>query len=123
MEKTRIYTGTMGWSYPDWEGPFYALGTPGSRLLTEYAKIFDAIELDTTFYASPRESTLAQWTRQTPDGFKFSAKVPRLVTHERRLVGPASVKEARDFGLLLHEGLGKKLGRLILQLPPDFSPG
>lgn len=123
MEKTRIYTGTMGWSYPDWEGPFYALGTPGSRLLTEYAKVFDAIELDTTFYASPRESTLAQWARQTPDGFKFSAKVPRLITHERRLVGPASVKEARDFGLLLHEGLGKKLGRLILQLPPDFGPG
>jgi uncharacterized protein YecE (DUF72 family) len=113
----------MGWSYPDWRGPFYALGTPDSRLLAEYATVFDAIELDTTFYAAPRETTLTQWKNQTPAGFKFSAKVPRLITHERRLVGPASVKEARDFGTLLQVGLGEKLGRLLLQLPPDFGPG
>jgi uncharacterized protein YecE (DUF72 family) len=113
----------MGWSYPDWRGPFYALGTPDSRLLAEYATVFDAIELDTTFYAPPKETTLAQWDRQTPAGFKFSAKVPKLITHERRLVGPASVKEARDFGKLLQNGLGEKLGRLLLQLPPDFGPG
>ena len=113
----------MGWSYPDWRGPFYTLGTPDSRLLTEYAKVFDAIELDTTFYAPPRETTLAQWKNQTPGGFAFSAKAPKLITHERRLVGPASVKEARDFGKLLQNGLGEKLGRLLLQLPPDFGPG
>ena len=115
--------GTMGWSYPDWRGPFYARGTPDSRLLAEYATVFDAIELDTTFYAPPRETTLTQWKNQTPSGFLFSAKVPKLITHERRLVGPAAVKEARDFGKLLQNGLGEKLGRLLLQLPPDFGPG
>ena len=120
---SQIYFGTMGWSYPDWRGPFYALGTPDTRLLAEYATVFDAIELDTTFYAPPKETTLAQWDRQTTAGFKFSAKVPKLVTHERRLVGPASVKEARDFAKLMQAGLGEKLGRLVLQLPPDFGPG
>lgn len=115
--------GTMGWSYPDWRGPFYAWGTPDARLLAEYATVFDAIELDTTFYASPRETTLAQWKDQTPSGFQFSAKVPRAVSHERRLVGSAAVKEAWDFAKLLQEGLGEKLGRLVLQLPPDFGPG
>jgi uncharacterized protein YecE (DUF72 family) len=119
----KLYFGTMGWSYPDWRGPFYALGTPDTRLLAEYATVFDAIELDTTFYAPPKETTLAQWDRQTPTGFKFSAKVPKRVTHERRLVGPASVKETRDFATLMHAGLGEKLGRLVLQLPPDFGPG
>lgn len=119
----QIFMGTMGWSYPDWRGPFYALGTPEARLLAEYATVFDAIELDTTFYAPPRETTLAQWDRLTPEGFYFSAKVPKLITHERRLVGPASVKEARDFGRLMQAGLGAKLGRLVLQLPPDFGPG
>ncbi|WP_309723535.1 DUF72 domain-containing protein [Armatimonas sp.] len=118
-----VYFGTMGWSYPDWRGPFYALGTPDTRLLAEYATVFDAIELDTTFYAPPKETTLAQWDRQTPAGFKFSAKIPKLVTHERRLVGPASVKEARDFATLMQDNLGQKLGRLVLQLPPDFGPG
>ena len=115
--------GTMGWSYPDWRGSFYALGTPDTRLLSEYAKVFNAIELDTTFYAPPRETTLAQWDRQTPSGFKFSAKVPKRITHEGRLVGSVCVTEALDFGRLLQGGLGKKLGRLLLQLPPDFSPG
>jgi uncharacterized protein YecE (DUF72 family) len=113
----------MGWSYPDWRGPFYALGTPDARLLAEYATVFDAIELDTTFYASPKETTLAQWDRQTPMGFKFSAKAPRLITHDLRLIGPEAVREARDFGRLLQAGLGEKLGRLILQLPPDLGPG
>lgn len=118
----RLYFGTMGWSYPDWRGPFYARDTPDTRLLSEYATVFEAIELDTTFYAPPRESTLAQWDRQTPAHFRFSAKVPRLVTHERRLLGPAAVKEAREFGQLLRAGLGEKLGWLVLQLPPDFAP-
>lgn len=111
----------MGWAYDDWRGPFYSRSVAAGRMLTEYAEVFDCIELDTTFYAVPRASVLDSWARQVPDHFRFSAKVPRLVTHERRLVGPAALTEARDFGRLLWERLGEKLGTLLLQLPPEFG--
>lgn len=112
----------MGWSYPDWRGPFYTTGTSESRFLAEYAEVFDAIELDTTFYAAPRAKTVTQWASQTPSGFFFSAKAPRSITHDWRLIGPIVAEEARAFGALLQQGLEEKLGRLVLQLPPDFAP-
>jgi uncharacterized protein YecE (DUF72 family) len=114
-----IRTGTMGWSYDDWRGPFYAAGAPSARLLEEYAKVFSTVELDTTFYGVPRPSTLDGWAAQVPDGFLFTAKVPRAVTHERRLLNASEA--AQDFGVLLQKHLGPKLGGLLLQLPPDFS--
>lgn len=116
-----VRTGTMGWSYDDWRGPFYTPDTTLTRLLENYARIpgFDTVELDTTFYGVPRASTIAGWDAQTPSGFLFSAKVPKALTHERRLVEAAPL--ARDFGNLLFEKLGPKLGGLLLQLPPDFS--
>jgi hypothetical protein len=82
-----VRTGTMGWSYEDWRGPFYPANLPAARMLGEYAKVFDTVELDTTFYGVPRPSTVAGWAAQVPEGFVFSAKVPRAVTHERRLIG------------------------------------
>lgn len=109
----------MGWSYEDWRGPFYSRDTPQTRMLEEYARIYSTVELDTTFYGVPRPTTLDAWAAQTPDDFLFSAKVPRAVTHERRLRDAA--EEALDFGSLLKKHLGLKLGALLLQLPPDFS--
>ncbi len=119
-EKAGVRTGTMGWSYEDWRGPFYPSGLAMSRALEEYAKVFDTVELDTTFYGTPRPSTLEGWASQVSPDFLFSAKVPRAVTHERRLIG--ATEAALDFGVLLHEKLGARLGALLLQLPPDFTP-
>lgn len=113
-----IRTGTMGWSYEDWRGPFYAAGTPAAKMLEEFVKVFSTVELDSTFYGVPRPTTLDHWAAQTPENFLFSAKVPRAVTHERRLVNAAEA--ALDFGTLLRDRLGAKLGALLLQLPPDF---
>lgn len=109
----------MGWSYDDWRGPFYAAGTPTPKLLEEYAKVFSTVELDTTFYGVPRTTTLDGWKAQTPEHFLFSAKTPRAITHERRLLHASEA--ALDFAELLQERLGEKLGALLLQLPPDFS--
>lgn len=115
-----IRTGTMGWSYEDWKGPFYPREIPGPRMLETYARItgFGTVELDSTFYGVPRASTLDGWAAQTPDGFLFSAKVPRAITHERRLFSAAEA--SLEFGTLLGERLGDKLGSLLIQLPPDF---
>lgn len=119
QEKATVYTGTMGWSYEDWRGPFYEGKLPAAKMLEQYATIFPTVELDTTFYGVPRASTLRGWDAATPAGFRFSAKAPRAVTHERRLVG--AVEAATDFGALLQQELGDKLGALLLQLPPDFT--
>lgn len=114
-----LYTGTMGWAYEDWRGVFYESGLATARMLEQYAAIFPTIELDSTFYGAPRASTLDGWVSVTPPAFLFSAKVPRAITHERRLRGASEA--ALDFGMLLQEHLGNKLGALLLQLPPDLT--
>ena len=118
---SEVRTGTMGWSYEDWRGAFYPVGLPASKMLETYAQVFDTVELDSTFYGAPRASTAAGWAAQTPASFLFSAKVPRAVTHERRLIGAAEA--ALDFGRLLRDNLNGRLGALLLQLPPDFTTG
>jgi uncharacterized protein YecE (DUF72 family) len=114
----RIYLGTQGWSYKDWVGPFYPGGTQSRDYLTRYAQEFNAVELDTTFYGIPNESRVDAWNSATPDGFQFTAKVPRSITHDRHLMD--SSPEMEDF-LRTMERLGPKLGPVLIQLPPDFT--
>lgn len=115
MNEIRI--GAMGWSYQDWVGPFFPPGTRPADYLKEYARAFDCVELDTTFYAVPRPAVVRAWAANTPPDFRFAAKLPKEITHERSL---------RDSALLLHRfldamsPLGEKLGPLLIQLPPDF---
>jgi uncharacterized protein YecE (DUF72 family) len=111
--------GTMGWAYDDWRDVFYSRDVAQARMLEEYATVFNAVELDTTFYGVPRPSTLDGWNAATPPDFRFSAKAPKAITHERRL--RFASEAALDFGGLLRERLGEKLGALLLQLPPDFT--
>jgi uncharacterized protein YecE (DUF72 family) len=118
-EVAAVRTGTMGWSYDDWRGPFYPADLPAAKMLETFGKVFDTVEIDSTFYGVPRASTLSGWAAQVPPGFLFSAKTPRAVTHERRLLGAAG--DALSFGALLRERLGARLGALLLQLPPDFT--
>jgi uncharacterized protein YecE (DUF72 family) len=89
-------------------------------MLEQYATVFEAVELDTTFYGAPRVSTLKGWRSAVPDGFLFSAKTPKAITHDRRLRDAAEA--GLDFGTLLQKELGTALGALLLQLPPDFTP-
>lgn len=113
-----IYLGTQGWGYKDWVGSFYPPGTRSQDFLSVYAESFGAVELDTTFYGTPRPASVDAWNRSTPDDFTFTAKIPRLVTHDRRLVGAEP-----DFVEFLSamDVLGAKLGPLLLQFPPDFT--
>jgi uncharacterized protein YecE (DUF72 family) len=110
----------MGWSYEDWRGPFYEAGVPQNRMLEQYARVFPTIEIDSTFYGVPRPTTVSAWSGQVPDNFLFSAKAPRAITHERRLV--ASAETALYFADVMSEGMGARLGALLVQLPPDFGP-
>ncbi len=115
-----VYIGTMSWIYEDWRGPFYEANLAQAKMLEQLATVMSAVEVDATFYGFPKPSTLAGWNAQTPDDFRFSFKLPRTITHERRLIG-GTVDSAIDFGKLVSESMGAKCGALLLQLPPDFT--
>jgi len=107
-----IRIGTSGWSYKDWVGPFYAPGTDAGDYLAEYARHFDLVEVDSSFYRPPTAAMVRNWVARTPDAFRFTLKMPRQITHERVLAGcDAEMDELLDTLALL----GPKLQAVLLQ--------
>jgi uncharacterized protein YecE (DUF72 family) len=112
-----LYIGTQGWNYPDWVGTFYPPGTKPKEMLRLFSGALDTVEIDSTFYGTPRPSAVQGWAESTPPGFRFAAKLPRQITHE------AMLRDAdADLAAFLRvmDGLGDKLGPLLIQLPPQF---
>lgn len=95
-------------------GPFYPPGTVPASFLTEYAKQYDTVEVDATFYRTPAASMVKNWRARTPAGFIFAAKFPQAITHEKVLHDCAA--EVKEF-LSAMDLLGEKLGPLLLQFP------
>ena len=114
-----LLLGTQGFSFDDWVGPFYPEGTPKKRFLEEYAERFPSVEIDATFYAIPRVSVVEGWRDRTPNEFRFAAKFPKLITHEKQLQDAQGDAEA-FVGTM--QALGEKLGVLTLQFAYDFRP-
>ena len=111
--------GTQGWSVPGWQGLLYPTGLRPNRRLAIYARVFNSVEVNSTFYAIPSPQTVRGWYDDTPPGFKFALKAPRSITHEHRL--RESGRELAEF-LAVAELLGDKLGPILIQLPPGFGP-
>ncbi len=112
------YIGTMGFAYKDWAGVFYPMGLTARDYLSYYSGIFNAVEIDSTFYGTPRRETVARWRDSTPNGFKICVKVPRVITHVAGLVNVnLEITEFIDHLL----PLGEKLGVILVQLPPSFA--
>src|SRR5262249_49021527 len=107
-----VWIGTSGYSYPDWVGTLYPPGTRAGRMLAHYCRVFPLVELNFTFYRPPTATMLTRVARQTPHGFQFLVKIPRILSHERQLAGLAPFREAVA---ALHER-GRLLG-LLCQLP------
>jgi uncharacterized protein YecE (DUF72 family) len=114
-----IRIGTCGWNYDAWVGPFYPVKTRPADFLTTYARAFDTVEVDSTFYAIPAVKTVRGWASRTGDDFKFALKLPQEITHELRLRGAEDL--SNQFFDAARE-LGKKLGPVLIQLGPDFGP-
>lgn len=114
----RFFAGSAGWSYDDWEGPFYPPGISSLDRLTYYSRQFRSVEIDSTFYGTPRLASVQGWYERTPDDFVFAAKFPRTITHDARLVGVSD--ETYHFIETMTE-LGEKLGPLLIQFPPSFD--
>lgn len=108
-----ILIGCSGWSYPDWEGPFYPAGMPAADYLEYYAGHFPIVEVDSTFYRPPSAGMVRGWRTRTPEGFKFALKVPKVITHEKLL---QNVGEEVDGFVSSILGLGPKLAVALLQM-------
>ncbi len=98
---------------------FYSPGVAAKSMLVEYARIFSSVEIDSTYYGIPRATSIENWRRSVGDDFRFSLKTPSSITHERRFTNAD-----RIFGIFLDRirPLGPKLGPVLVQCPPDFSP-
>jgi uncharacterized protein YecE (DUF72 family) len=110
--------GCSGWSYKQWVGTFYPRGTRPEEYLRLYSKVFDVVEIDTTFYGIPSLETVEKWYKGTPEDFTFCPKFPQEVTHTN--IG-INLEATIEKFLTVMGRLGKKLGPLLIQFPPYFK--
>ena len=117
-----VMAGTSGWQYRDWRGVFYPPGVPQRRWLEYYARQFATVENNGTFYRLPAREVFASWRERVPGDFVMTVKASRYLTHVRRLRDPANPVRRL---LAAADGLGARLGPVLLQLPPDLraAPG
>ena len=119
-----VRIGTAGWSIPREQAASFAPPREGGNgedsALARYARVFDAVEINSSFWRHHKPETYARWARTVPARFRFALKVPRAITHELGLRGAAS---SRVLDRFLDEvaPLGKKLGPLLVQLPPSSA--
>ncbi|GIF71889.1 DUF72 domain-containing protein [Asanoa siamensis] len=113
-----IRVGTSGWQYRDWRGTFYPEKLPQKSWLEHYAARFATVEINNAFYRLPERDTFVTWRERTPDDFAVGVKMSRYLTHIKRLKDPAEpVKRFLDHA----EGLGDRLGPVLVQLPPNLK--
>lgn len=112
-----VLVGTSGWQYKDWRGVLYPPRLPQARWLQHYVRCFGTVELNNAFYRLPSQQTFAGWRERVPDDFVMAVKASRFLTHIRRLREPAEPVERL---LTAAEGLGERLGPVLLQLPPTM---
>jgi uncharacterized protein YecE (DUF72 family) len=125
--RPRVRVGCQGWNYEDWVTPpgaarpvFYPRGTRAEHMLDAYARAFETVEVDSTFYAAPQDSTYDAWARRTPGGFTFALKLPRVITHEESLRGARAAAALEEFCRGARR-LKEKLAAVLVQLPPQFE--
>ena len=109
-----LYLGTTSWSNEDWEGLVYPKGCAAADYIEHYAKVFKGVEIDSTWYRIPSSKAVEGWMRRTPADFRFAAKVPQVISHEKGLVD--CIGEMEEF-LQAMEPLGERLGPLLMQFP------
>jgi uncharacterized protein YecE (DUF72 family) len=116
-----IRIGCSGWNYQTWRGgEFYPKGLPPSRWLEYYSRVFNTVEVNSTFYRLARPTAVARWVEQTPEDFVFALKASRYLTHIKRLTNlDDGVKRYYE---AIEPLVGTpKLGPIVWQLPPNFQ--
>ncbi len=114
----RVHVGTSGYNFPEWKGTFYPAKFPESQMLEYYAQRLSTVEVNYTFYRMPNAKTVAGWDAATPASFTFVLKAPQRITHIARL---KDIDDPLRYFLETARRLGKKLGPVLFQLPPNFK--
>src|SRR6201986_1464374 len=114
-----LHVGCAMWTYAPWQGRYLPVSRSSRDRLRAYATWCNAVEGNTTFYATPALDTVKSWAEQTTPDFRFILKLPKQITHERRL---ADVDDPLRTFLAAVEPLGRRAHALWIQLPPSFSP-
>ena len=114
----QIYVGCSGWSYSSWKGPFYPIDLDNSEWLNYYSHVFDFVEIDSSFYKIPTAFTVKNWLKKTPDNFRFTAKFPKVITHDKRL---KNVENELEMFFSQIDPLQEKTSALLIQLPPSLG--
>jgi uncharacterized protein YecE (DUF72 family) len=113
-----LFIGTSGFNYKDWKEIFYPKGLPQKQWLAYYARHYNTVEINATFYRHFARDVLVKWHDNTPDGFCFTLKGPRTITHVKRLQG---VDDELDRFFESARGLQQKLSVVLWQFPPSFK--
>jgi uncharacterized protein YecE (DUF72 family) len=115
----QYYIGCSGWSYSSWQGPFYPKGIENNNWLKYYSKTFGYVEINSTFYRIPNEFMVKNWYKRTLQNFRFTAKFPKIITHDKRL---RNIDEDQlDYFFDSISELKEKLLTLLIQLPPSIE--
>jgi uncharacterized protein YecE (DUF72 family) len=115
----QYYIGCSGWSYTSWRGPFYPKNIENPKWLNYYSRVFDYVEVDSSFYRIPNEFMVKNWYKSTPQNFKFTAKFPKVITHDKKL---RNIDEDQlDYFFDSISELKEKLLALLIQLPPSVE--
>ena len=114
----QIRIGCSGWQYKHWRGDFYPADLPQARWFAHYARHFDTVEINNSFYRLPAPETFARWRDQAPRRFLYAVKASRYLTHMKKLKDPQDPL-ARFFDAAA--ALGPALGPVLYQLPPGWK--
>ncbi len=118
MRKGKLYIGTSGWQYKHWKGKFYPAHLKPEEQFRFYCQHFDTVEVNNSFYKLPSAKTFDDWHNKAPAKFLFAVKASRFITHMKKLKGGKSTF-SKFFSHA--NGLGKKLGPVLFQLPPRWK--
>lgn len=119
MKKGSLYIGCSGFYNNDWKGSLYPENVQSKDFLTLYSQTFNTVEINSTFYRKPTAKTLLKWYDETPEHFKFFIKIPKSISHEKRLKD--SKEEITAFCSHIEEHLKNKLVGFLYQFPPSFK--
>jgi uncharacterized protein YecE (DUF72 family) len=114
----QFYTGTSGYNYKEWKGVFYPEKISPDDMLSFYGERLNAVEINNTFYRIPKRTVVAGWGERVPEGFRFSVKASRRITHFKRLKEP--IDEMFYMFRSLDE-LGDRLGVVLFQIHPNLK--
>ena len=115
----KLFAGTSGYAFKEWKGSFYPSDCKDDAMLGLYASKFTAVEINNTFYRLPKEQVLLDWAAQVPDSFTFAIKASQRITHYARL--KPECLSAVEFLMKNTSLLGRRLGPILFQLPPNLK--